>query len=63
MFMAVTRAVFNPTDRSGSLGLAATDGALRREGAFGLAAPFLGAVLSKFWVFSTERVGMAWAPY
>jgi len=63
MFTAVTRAGFNPTDRSGFLGPAATDGASRREGAFGLAPPFLGAVLSKFWVFSTERVGMIWAPY
>jgi hypothetical protein len=63
MFMAVTHAVFNPTDRSGFLGLAAIDGASRRGGAFGLVLPFLGAVLLRVWVFSMERVDMAWAPY
>jgi hypothetical protein len=62
IFAASIFAAFDPADRSDFLGLAARDGALRCDGAFGLARPFLAAALSRFGVYSTERVGMVWAP-
>jgi hypothetical protein len=48
-------AAFDPADRGGFLGLAARDGALRRDGAFGLTLPILGAALSRLLAFSMEE--------
>ena len=44
------------------MAVAAADVTLRRDGAFDLALPFLGAALLRFWDFSMERVDMFWAP-
>jgi hypothetical protein len=55
---AATRAAFDSTNRGGFLAVTAADAALRRDGAFDLTLPFLGAELFGFWDFAIERVDM-----
>src|SRR5262249_15268963 len=58
----VARAGFDPTGHSCFFGLAAPEGAFCRLDAKDWALPFLGIALSRFRLFSMERVGMVWAP-
>jgi hypothetical protein len=54
----VTRSTFGSSTFNGFLALAAADVILRRDVAFDLALPFLGAALLGFRDFSMERVDM-----
>ncbi|MFZ3325006.1 MAG: hypothetical protein WA231_03550 [Methylocella sp.] len=56
-----TRSAFDSTDRVGFLALAAGDVTLRRDVAFDLTLPILGAALLGFRDFM-ERVDIVWAP-
>src|SRR5262245_56851227 len=59
VFAAAARSVLDTTERRGFLAMTVADVALRRFGAEDLALPFLAEAPSRFWDFSTERVGMA----